>query len=107
MDIDKKHMYDYKPFSAGRMACILEIWEQAYKFRRIPKTIRGIEHSPEWKTLIYKLKDDMDWDNGEILTCIEIMRNRSMKQIRQYLLENGSKIVRHGKRTYVRGRRKK
>jgi len=101
-----KHLFDYKPHSKGRLAALLEVYEQAYKFRRLPRTVRGEEHSPEWKTLIYKLKEDMNWDECEIQLCINFIRNNSRKVIRQYLLENGSKIVRRGKRTYVRGKRK-
>ncbi len=102
MDYEKKHLYDYKPWSKGRTAIILEIYEEAYKFRRLPRTVRGEEYSPGWKAIIDKLKDDMNWDNCEILMCIELIRNRSRKEIRQHLLENGSKIVRRGKRTRVR-----
>ncbi|MHA2064804.1 MAG: hypothetical protein ACXABY_10560 [Candidatus Thorarchaeota archaeon] len=86
-------LQDYKPFSKGRMALILSIYEEAYKFKRLPRTVRGEVHSPEWKKLIYAKKEEMGWGNGEILFL--------------YLLENGSKIVRRGKRTYVRKDRKK
>jgi hypothetical protein len=100
-------LQDYKPFSKGRMALILSIYEEAYKFKRLPRTVRGEVHSPEWKKLIYAKKEEMGWGNGEILFFMNLIKDYTRKTVRQYLLENGSKIVRRGKRTYVRKDRKK
>jgi len=104
--MEVKHLFDYKPFSKGRMAIILSIYEETYKFKRIPKTERGEVYSPEWKALIVARKEEMGWDNCELMTFMDLVKNYTRKVVRQYLLENGSKIVRRGKRTYVRGKRK-
>jgi len=94
-------LQDYKPFSKGRMACLLSIYEEAYKFKRLARTARGEVHSPEWKELVYAKQAEMSWGNGEILFFMNLIKDYTRRAVRQYLLENGSKIVRRGKRTYV------
>jgi len=93
---------DTKPYSRARTAVLVSIYEQAYKFKRLPKTMRGEVHSPEWKRLVYDIKEQMDWSNSEILVFLNLVKEHTRKQVRQYLLENGSKIVRRGKKTYVK-----
>lgn len=93
---------DYKPFTKGRMRCILAIYEEAYKFKRLPRSVRGDVHSQEWRQLIYAKKEEMDWGNAEALFFIELVRNYTRKQVRSYLLDNGSSIVRRGRKTRPR-----
>ena len=97
---------DTKPDSRARRAVLLSMYEEAFKFRKLPKKKRGEEHSPKWKALIYGIKDKMEWGNVEIIIFIGLVREHTKKQIRQYLLDNNSKIVRHGKRTYSKRRKK-
>ena len=98
---------DTKPRSRGRDTILLSIYEEAFKFRKLTKKIRGEEHSSQWKALLYGIKDKMEWGNTEIIIFISLIREYTKKQIRQYLLDNGSKIVRRGKRTYSKRRKKK
>ena len=89
-----KHMYDYEPFSKGRMARILFIYELAYRYRRLKVIERG-------RDTIRQIQKDNNLNTVEILAFIDYVDNHSFKEIRRYLLENGSKIVRRGKKTTV------
>ena len=84
---------------------LLQIHEEAYRFRRLRKIVRGEVHSPEWQAHMYAKKDKMEWDNSELGVFMDLIRNHSKKELRNYLLDHGSKIVRVGKKT--RKRKKK
>ena len=98
---------DAKPYSRARTAILVSIHEQAYKFKRFTKRVRGEIHSPEWKKLVYAIQEEMDWGNVEILIFINLVKDSTRKEVRQFLLENGSKIVRRGKKTYVAADKRK
>lgn len=98
---------DTKPYSRARTAVLISIYEQAYKFKQLPKTIRGEIHSPEWKRLVYVIQEEMEWGSLEILAFMNLIKDYTRKQVRRYLLENDSKLVRRGKKTYIRKDRRK
>jgi hydroxyethylthiazole kinase-like sugar kinase family protein len=93
---------DSKPFSRARQDCILRIYEEAYKFKRLPKIERGNVHSKQWQTLVRATQARNEWGSPEVIAFINLIREHTRKQIRQHLLDNGSKLVRRGKRTYIR-----
>ena len=88
-------MFDSPPFSQGRMARILFIYELAYRWRKLPMAQRSSNNKR-------KIIDECSLDKSEAITFLDIIRNFSSKEIRRYLLENGSKIVRRGKRTRMK-----
>ncbi len=99
-------LYDTKPYSRARDAIVLTIYEEAYKFKKLPKRVRGEEHSEQWRELVRGVQKEMEWGSSEILFFISLVREYTRKAVRRYLLDNGSKMVRKGKRTYIRKKRK-
>lgn len=89
------HINDFAPYSKGRTARILEIYEAAYWYRRMPAGERT-------RGQIYIFKDKYNMDNTEVLFFIDIITSFKFKQIRRYLLDNGSTVVRQGKKTRPR-----
>ena len=90
--MEMKHVFDYKPFSKGRDARLLLIWEAAYRYRRLLVIERTRER-------IYEVKAELEMSESEVVIFLGIINDKSFKQIRTYLLINGSKLVRRGKRT--------
>ena len=90
-----KHVFDYKPYSRGREARLLLIWEAAYRYRRLLVVQRTTER-------IYEIKAELEMSESEVVVFIDIIDNKSFKVIRRYLLEEGSKLVRRGKKTRPR-----
>jgi len=95
-------MYDFKPFSKGRRARILIVYEEAYQFKRLKKPDRGEPYSDRWKSVVRAIQSHAELDNAEMCLFLDLINNYTRKQVRRYLLEHGSKIVRKGKRTYIR-----
>jgi hypothetical protein len=89
------HMFDFEPFSKGRMARILEIWEACYRYRKL----KSNEQTMDAK---YKFIEKYNMDGSEAGTFLDVIRNYSFTEIRRYLLDNGSEIVRQGKKTRPR-----
>ena len=90
-----KHVFDYKPYSRGREARLLLIWEAAYRYRRLLVVQRTTAR-------IYEIKAELDMSESEVVIFLDIIDNKSFKVIRRYLLEEGSKLVRRGKKTRPR-----
>jgi hypothetical protein len=91
----KKHVFDFKPYSRGREARLLLIWEAAYRYRRLLVVQRTTER-------IYEIKAELEMSESEVVIFLGIIHDKSFKQIRTYLLINGSKLVRRGKKTRPR-----
>jgi hypothetical protein len=89
------HAFDYKPYSRGREARLLAIWEAAYRYRRLLVVQRTRER-------IYEIKAELEMSESEVVIFLDIIHDKSFKQIRTYLLINGSKLVRRGKKTRPR-----
>jgi hypothetical protein len=102
-----KKLKETKPYTKARITVLVSIYEEAYKFKQLPLSIRGIDHSPEWKALIYAIEKEMDWSVSELLIFLNLVREHTRKQVRQFLLDNDSKTVRRGKRTRVKRKKKK
>ena len=92
-------MYDYRPYSKGRMLRILEIYEAAYQWRKRKLKDRTREH-------IYMIQGECEFDASEIIFFLDLINNYTVKSLRRYLLDNDSKIVRRGKKTYIRKKKK-
>jgi hypothetical protein len=101
-----KKLKETKPYTKARITVLVSIYEEAYKFKQLPLSIRGIDHSPEWKALIYAIEKEMDWSVSELVIFLNLVRE-TRKQVRQFLLDNDSKTVRRGKRTRVKRKKKK
>jgi hypothetical protein len=81
------------------MARLLLVWEAGYRYRRLRVAERTRER-------IYEIQKENNFNNSEILIFLDVVNNKPFKEIRGYLLENGSKIVRRGKRTRPRKKKK-
>jgi hypothetical protein len=86
------HIFDFEPYSKGRMARILEIWEASYRYRRLPSSQQTIPTK-------YEFIAKYSMDTSEAGIFLDVVRNYSFAEIRRYLLDNGSEIVRKGKKT--------
>jgi len=88
-------IYDYAPFSKGRQARILEIYEAAYQYRKLPALLKN-------KKQIKLLIEKYQLSKSEVVFILGIINELTTAEIRKYLLDHGSSIVRVGKKTRPR-----
>lgn len=88
-------MFDFEPYSKQRMARILEIKEAVYRYRRLPANRQTI-------AMKYEFIAKHNMDQSEAGSFLIDIRELTMQEIRRYLLDNGSDIVRQGKKTRPR-----
>jgi hypothetical protein len=90
-----KDAFSYKPDSKERMERLLLVWEAAFGYRKLIST----EQTREKK---YKIQEENEFSNSEMIVFLHAINQLSFKENRRLLLDNGSTLVRRGRRTRPR-----